>query len=70
MHPNQKLETIWLYEHQKTMEKANMLEHGNYYNPVNAPGKLNNPTRWEKLWISFFVNSWRCDCVKVLWAWS
>ena len=38
MHPNQKLETIWLCEHQKTTEKANMLEHGNYYNPVNAPG--------------------------------
>lgn len=38
MNTNQKLETIWLCEYQKTTEKANMPEHGNYYNPVNTPG--------------------------------
>lgn len=34
----QKIEPIWLCEHQKTTERANMTEHGNCYNPVNTPG--------------------------------
>lgn len=43
MNTNKKIEPVWLHEHQKTTERANMSEHSNYYNPVSVPEGLTNP---------------------------
>lgn len=58
MNTNQKLETIWLYEHQKTTEKANMPEHGNYYNPVNTPHLLREAMDF---FLCEFLEVWLCQ---------